>query len=209
MIDTLSLSEHGPVIPVIVLHKVEHAVPLAEALAAGGVRVLEVTLRTPVALQCMEALAGVSEREQALAHLVDRIGTSTQALWAIDFPFALPIELSCMGCDFAAQLETTLGYPHNASEFGRWLLSEAKKLGGANHIRRLTDSEAKTPFDCYHYRIIYQTFHGMRDVLGPLRADPATAILPFQYRRLASARRVLVEACPSSTLKRLGLPHQN
>lgn len=55
--DTLELAGHGPVIPVIVLKRVEHAVPLAEALVAGGVRVLEVTLRTPVALQCMEAIA--------------------------------------------------------------------------------------------------------------------------------------------------------
>jgi 2-dehydro-3-deoxyphosphogluconate aldolase/(4S)-4-hydroxy-2-oxoglutarate aldolase len=57
MIETLSLAEHGPVIPVIVLHKVEHAVPLAEALVAGGVRVLEVTLRTSVALRAIEAIA--------------------------------------------------------------------------------------------------------------------------------------------------------
>ena len=61
----------------------------------------------------------------------------------------------------------------------------------------------------YHYRIIYQTFYGMRDVLGPLRRHPRTAILPFHYRRLTAARRVVVEACPASTLKRLGLPHQN
>jgi len=57
MNDTLSLASHGPVIPVIVLQNVADAVPLAEALVAGGVRVLEVTLRTPVALQCMEAIA--------------------------------------------------------------------------------------------------------------------------------------------------------
>jgi 2-dehydro-3-deoxyphosphogluconate aldolase/(4S)-4-hydroxy-2-oxoglutarate aldolase len=57
MIDTLSLASHGPVIPVIMLHKVEHAVPMAEALLEGGVKVLEVTLRTPVALQCIEAIA--------------------------------------------------------------------------------------------------------------------------------------------------------
>ncbi len=57
MIDTLSLAEHGPVIPVIVLHEVEHAVPLAEALVAGGVKVLEVTLRTAVALRAIEAIA--------------------------------------------------------------------------------------------------------------------------------------------------------
>jgi 2-dehydro-3-deoxyphosphogluconate aldolase / (4S)-4-hydroxy-2-oxoglutarate aldolase len=57
MLNTLSLADHGPVIPVIVLQRVEHAVPLAEALLAGGVKVLEVTLRTPVALQAIEAIA--------------------------------------------------------------------------------------------------------------------------------------------------------
>ena len=57
MLDTLSLASHGPVIPVIVLHRVQDAVPLAEALLAGGVKVLEVTLRSPVALQCIEAIA--------------------------------------------------------------------------------------------------------------------------------------------------------
>lgn len=55
--DTLSLASHGPVIPVIVIQRLQDAVPLAEALVAGGVKVLEVTLRTPVALQAMEAMA--------------------------------------------------------------------------------------------------------------------------------------------------------
>jgi hypothetical protein len=57
--------------------------------------------------------------------------------------------------------------------------------------------------------MLYQTFYGMRDVLGPLSAARGTAVLPFHYRRLPAARRVLVEACPASTLKRLALPHQN
>lgn len=56
MLKTLDLVEFGPVIPVIVLHRVAHAVPLARALLAGGVRVLEVTLRTDVALSCIEAI---------------------------------------------------------------------------------------------------------------------------------------------------------
>jgi len=55
--NTLELAAFGPVIPVIVLQRVEHAVPMARALLAGGVRVLEVTLRTPVALACMQAIA--------------------------------------------------------------------------------------------------------------------------------------------------------
>lgn len=57
MRDTLELATHGPVIPVIVLHKLDHAVPLAQALVDGGVWVLEITLRTPVALRCIEAIA--------------------------------------------------------------------------------------------------------------------------------------------------------
>lgn len=55
--NTLELVAYGPVIPVIVLQRLEHAVPMARALVEGGVRVLEVTLRTPVALACMEAIA--------------------------------------------------------------------------------------------------------------------------------------------------------
>ncbi len=54
---SLDLANYGPVIPVIVLDRIEDAVPMAQALVAGGVRVLEVTLRTPVALRCMEAIA--------------------------------------------------------------------------------------------------------------------------------------------------------
>ena len=54
---TLDLAAHGPVIPVIVIQRLQDAVPLAQALVAGGVRVLEVTMRTPVALAAIEAIA--------------------------------------------------------------------------------------------------------------------------------------------------------
>jgi 2-dehydro-3-deoxyphosphogluconate aldolase/(4S)-4-hydroxy-2-oxoglutarate aldolase len=57
MQNTLELIAHGPVIPVIVIHRLADAVPLAQALVNGGVRVLEVTLRTPVGLACIEAIA--------------------------------------------------------------------------------------------------------------------------------------------------------
>lgn len=54
---SLQVMQDAPVVPVIVLHDVVTAVPLARALVAGGVRMLEVTLRTPQALACMEAIA--------------------------------------------------------------------------------------------------------------------------------------------------------
>ena len=47
----------GPVVPAIVINKLEHAVPLAKALVAGGVRVLEVTLRTACAMDAIKAIA--------------------------------------------------------------------------------------------------------------------------------------------------------
>jgi len=53
----LQVMQDAPEIPVIVLHDVAHAVPMARALEAGGIRMLEVTLRTPQALACMEAIA--------------------------------------------------------------------------------------------------------------------------------------------------------
>ena len=53
----LQVMQDAPVIPVIVLNDVAHAVPLARALVAGGIRMLEVTLRTPLALACIERIA--------------------------------------------------------------------------------------------------------------------------------------------------------
>ncbi|WP_395060070.1 bifunctional 4-hydroxy-2-oxoglutarate aldolase/2-dehydro-3-deoxy-phosphogluconate aldolase [Polaromonas sp.] len=52
----LQVMQDAAVIPVIVLNDVAHAVPLARALVAGGIRMLEVTLRTPQALACIEAI---------------------------------------------------------------------------------------------------------------------------------------------------------
>jgi len=49
----------APVIPVLVIHDVAHARPIAEALVAGGLRALEVTLRTDAALDVIRAMSEV------------------------------------------------------------------------------------------------------------------------------------------------------
>lgn len=49
----------APVIPVLVIEDVAHALPIARALVAGGLRVLEVTLRTPAALEAIAAMKSV------------------------------------------------------------------------------------------------------------------------------------------------------
>lgn len=56
-LSALHVMQDAPVIPVIVLNDVAHAVPMARALVAGGIRMLEVTLRTPQALACIEVIA--------------------------------------------------------------------------------------------------------------------------------------------------------
>ena len=161
-------------------------------------------------LNSLAALAGTAERAPALAHLVSLIRGSADALWAMDFPFAMPLEvIDPPDRSWRAQLDWVHNWGEDAYGLGLECVRRARTLGDRMHLRRRTDAEAKAPFDCYHYRIIYQTFHGMRDVLRPLSTARGVAVLPFHYRRLPTARTVVLECCPSSVLKRLGLPHQN
>ena len=57
LLEPIDLVAFGPVIPVIVIDRVECAVPMANALVDGGIRVLEVTLRTGAALAAIETIA--------------------------------------------------------------------------------------------------------------------------------------------------------
>jgi 2-dehydro-3-deoxyphosphogluconate aldolase / (4S)-4-hydroxy-2-oxoglutarate aldolase len=70
---------NSPVIPVLTISELEHAAPLARALSAGGLRVLEVALRTPVALAAIEAM------RKAVPGAVIGVGTLTRA---VDFAAA-------------------------------------------------------------------------------------------------------------------------
>jgi len=70
--NVLELMQIGPVIPVIVIEDVAHAVPLARALVVGGVRVLEVTLRTPAGLQAIADIA------RNVPEAIVGVGTITQ-----------------------------------------------------------------------------------------------------------------------------------
>jgi 2-dehydro-3-deoxyphosphogluconate aldolase / (4S)-4-hydroxy-2-oxoglutarate aldolase len=90
-----------PVIPVVVLDDPARAVPLAQALLAGGVSVVEITLRTPAALDAIRAIAGnvpdmvvgagtvatpgqVRQAVAAGAHFLVSPGTTGQLLDAMD-----------------------------------------------------------------------------------------------------------------------------
>jgi 2-dehydro-3-deoxyphosphogluconate aldolase/(4S)-4-hydroxy-2-oxoglutarate aldolase len=69
----LDIMHASPVIPVIAIDDLDHAVPLARALVAGGIRVLEVTLRTPHGLPAIRAIA------EQVPQAIIGVGTLTQA----------------------------------------------------------------------------------------------------------------------------------
>jgi hypothetical protein len=122
-----------------------------------GVAHLRPRVRRParlVELHRLETLAGTADRGPALAHLVELIRASDQALWALDFPFGLPVEVMAAGARWGHQFRFLREWGEDAYGAGLECLRRAKALGGPMHIRRLSDAEAKAPFDCYHYRII-------------------------------------------------------
>ena len=90
MLTSLQVMQDAPVIPVIVLNDVAHAVPMARALVAGGIRMLEVTLRTPQALACIEAIA------RELNYSVDKNASSLRSQRAntIALLFFVPLGIS-------------------------------------------------------------------------------------------------------------------
>jgi 2-dehydro-3-deoxyphosphogluconate aldolase/(4S)-4-hydroxy-2-oxoglutarate aldolase len=64
----------SPVVPVVTIDRADHAVPLARALLAGGLNVIEITLRTPAALDAVKAI--VAE----VSDMVVGVGTVTRTL---------------------------------------------------------------------------------------------------------------------------------
>jgi 2-dehydro-3-deoxyphosphogluconate aldolase/(4S)-4-hydroxy-2-oxoglutarate aldolase len=70
--DILDTLRDAPVVVVVVIDDSDDAVPLANALAAGGLRAIEVTLRTPAALDAIERIVGSVEGMTVAAGTVTR-----------------------------------------------------------------------------------------------------------------------------------------
>ena len=81
----LQVMQDAPVIPVIVLNDVAHAVPMARALVAGGIRMLEVTLRTPQA-RCADGhgtLTHLFFSDDVMDYLLTRFARDLKHLMAL------------------------------------------------------------------------------------------------------------------------------
>ncbi len=70
----------SPVIPVMVINQLQHAVPLANALVEGGLKVLEITLRTPIALEAIKAIKAEVPGAIVGAGTIINVDTMNQAI---------------------------------------------------------------------------------------------------------------------------------
>ena len=140
-----ALFKVAQVIPVLTIERLEDAVPLARALVAGGVRVLEVTLRTPVAIPAAKAImAGVPEAIVGIGTILNEGDLARAEGLGVKFgisPGATPELLKAAaasglpfapGIATASELMQALAYGFNLVKF-----FPAEQSGGISALRAL------------------------------------------------------------------------
>jgi 2-dehydro-3-deoxyphosphogluconate aldolase/(4S)-4-hydroxy-2-oxoglutarate aldolase len=140
-----ALFKSAVVIPVIAIERLEDAVPLAKALVAGGVRVLEVTLRTPVAIPAAKAImANVPEAIVGIGTILNAADLERAAALGVEFgisPGATPELLAAAaasglpfapGIATASELMQALAHGFNLVKF-----FPAESSGGIKALRAL------------------------------------------------------------------------
>lgn len=140
---TTSLLNRVPVIPVVVIDDIEHAVPIARALVAGGVPVIELTLRTPVAIDAIERIANeVPEIFLGAGTIVDPDQAKQAASAGAQFlvsPGSTPTLLAAMADTGLPHLPgvATVSEILTALEAGYTELKffPAEAAGGANYLK--------------------------------------------------------------------------
>jgi hypothetical protein len=148
-------------------------------------------------LPAAELPGGGRSRDASLAALRELI-VGSDAVCGLDFPFAVARSLMRTGDwvvfadGFAARYPSVEAFRDDCRASAR-----------GRELRRATDREAKTPFSPSNLRVFKQTYYGIRDLLAPLVRAGQARVLPMQA---PDARRpLLLEVCPASTLKSLGL----
>ncbi|MER8047141.1 bifunctional 4-hydroxy-2-oxoglutarate aldolase/2-dehydro-3-deoxy-phosphogluconate aldolase [Streptomyces sp. NPDC094032] len=114
MTSVLDLAPAAPVVPVVVIEDAADAVPLARALVAGGLPLIEVTLRTPAALDAIRAVA--AEVPEAVvgagtvvspANVADAVGAGARFLVSPGWTDALLEAMRGSGVPFLPGVSTT------------------------------------------------------------------------------------------------------
>jgi len=120
------------------------------------------------------------------------------ALIGFDFPFGLPASFAWP----RNWRRFVIEFPERHPDPERFR-ADCRTRARGREVKRRTDREARTPFCAYNLRLYRQTWWGLTGVLAPLLGADAVAAPPMTA--LADDRPAVVETCPASTLKRLGL----
>ncbi len=125
-----------------------------------------------------ELPGGAVDRATALPALVQKVTESPRSAWGFDFSFGLPKAILGALAPGVSRYDDQLGV---VAGFAQADTLRARCIGVSPDIelRRRTDDEASTPFSPYNLRIYKQTFHGLTEVVRPLRTRPEVAVLPF------------------------------
>ncbi len=139
-----------------------------------------------------------TKRDECLAGLCEFVARQGECVFGFDFPFGLPEKLVKEGTweEFVAAFRKTYADPES---FRNACLTAAR----GRELKRLTDRECQNPFSPYHLKLYRQTYHGIRDILGPIVAKGLACVPPMQ--KLVPGKPWVLEICPAATLKREGL----
>jgi len=143
-----------PVIPVIVLEDADDAVPLARVLADAGLNTLEITLRTPAALECIRRIAEELPQVQVGAGTVTRVDEIERVLaagarvaLAPGLSEAVLAEARACGLEYVPGVMTPSEVMRAVHAGCRWLkLFPAEQAGGVGMLRALA-----SPFQGVHF----------------------------------------------------------
>ncbi len=146
-----------------------------------------------------EAVLGHAGLRECMSALCQFIASHKDAAFGMDFPFGLPTSMVQEKTWEAFVLAFPRRYP-GAEEFHHL----CHQASDGKELKRICDKEARAPFSPYNRRVYRQTYYGIRDLLRPLVMQGRARGLPMQ--RAETGKPVLMEVCPSSALRRLGLP---
>lgn len=136
--------------------------------------------------------------EVCLPALVSFIKATHNAAFGMDFPFGLHASLikEHTWDEFVLAFHSHFT---DSDDFKRKCL-----LKSANReLRRRTDEDVQTPFSPYNLRLYKQTYYGISKVLFSLVRERSACVLPFH--KPIRGKPLILEICPASTLKALGL----
>jgi hypothetical protein len=137
-------------------------------------------------------------RQQCLPALRGYLASLGAAAVGCDFPFSLPRALVPEQRWQEFVLAFASRYPTAEAFRQAW-----RAATGGREPRRACDRDARTPFSPGNVRIYRQTHAGIVELLAPLVREGRVRVLPMQPP--AADLPLLIEVCPASALKRLGL----